>query len=168
MNTSSKNLKWIFLGLALVVTLFDVSYQYDKAVAKVKAEERGMANPAVCRNEDGDWVKIPAGKYKDRAGDCLIGTPPPPVPPRTVVPAERPWTFRTLEIPANGELAVHLSQGWRGFTQGGAVTITTPGGQIFHDRPGVPTDMGFQPDGIYIFHSDPIGSKRSMAIYNRW
>lgn len=97
-------------------------------------------------------------------------TPPPPAahPPtlRITSPAERPWSFRTIDISGVGK-AYFLSQGWRGFTQGGDVTITTRDGRVFHDKPGVPTNLG-QSEGIHVFCPDPPGSKRNMVIYNRW
>jgi hypothetical protein len=84
-----------------------------------------------------------------------------------VYQTQRAWTPQTLEIPDEG-LSVYLYQGWRGFTQGGAIIITTPEGKVFHDKPGVPTYMGIQPEGIYVFRPDPQGSKRSIVLYNRW
>ncbi len=89
-----------------------------------------------------------------------------PVAP-TAVTVERPWTFRTLEIPVNG-LAVYLHQGWKGWPKGGVIIITTPGGQVFRDQPGVDNDIGSPGDGIYIFLADPKGSERKVEILNRW
>lgn len=108
-------------------------------------------------NEKKEAKKVAAEKY---------AAAPPPA-PRVLAPTERPWSFKTVEIPPEG-MSVYLRSGWRGFTQGGAVIITSPGGKIFHDKPGVPTQLGYQPDGMYVFRGDPVGSKRSMVIYNRW
>ena len=155
-------------GVIIVLTLvFGVHSCVSSAREKAKTEKRGMANHTQCRNEDEDWVKIPAGSYRDAAGDCLVGTPPPPPAAHTVVPAEKPWTFRTLEIPAGG-LAVQLYSGWKDFAFGGDITITTPNGQVLRDQPGVNHQWGLQPDGLYVFLADPAGSKRSVQILNRW
>lgn len=86
--------------------------------------------------------------------------------PRQVVPAQRPWTFKTLEIPPQG-IPVYLYLGAKGFPQGGAITITTPDGKLFHDRPGTLIQLEPQ-EGIYIYRADPEGSKRSIMVYNRW
>lgn len=77
-------------------------------------------------------------------------------------------TPRTIEIVGEVGVPVYLRQGWRGFTQGGPITITTPDGKVYHDQPGVPTKMGYQPDGVFIFRADPVGSERRVVIYNRW
>jgi hypothetical protein len=156
--------KWIFLGLALALAIVYGSYQHSASVAEAEAK----ADPANCQDKAGDWVFTPAGSYR-RAGDgkCVVGTPPPPPAPHTVVPAEKPWTFRTLEIPAGG-LAVQLYSGWKDFAFGGDITITTPNGQVLRDQPGVNHQWGLQPDGLYVFLADPAGSKRSVQILNRW
>ncbi len=87
-------------------------------------------------------------------------------PARVTVPAEKPWTFRTLTIPPGG-LVVYLHQGCKGWPKGGAVIITTPDGRILRDQPGVDNDLG-PGDGIFIFRADPEGSKRQVEILNRW
>ena len=153
-------------GIVALTIVLGVVYLIHSAKAEAKAEKRGMTNPAVCRNEDEEWVKIPANSYKNAAGNCVVGTPPPP-PTQSIVPAEKPWTFRTLEIPAGG-LAVQLYSGWKDFAFGGDITITTPGGQILKDQPGVNHQWGLQSDGMYVFLADPAGSKRSVQILNRW
>jgi hypothetical protein len=133
----------MFWGLTLMLAVWYGHAQYTEAKEKAEAKKARAVQEAA--------------KYAK--------THPPQQ--RIIVPAERPWTFRTVEIQAEG-LPVYLYQGWRGFTQGGAITITTPGGRVFKDRPGVTTDLGFQPDGMYIFRADPPGSQRQVQIYNRW
>ncbi|MBP6883735.1 MAG: hypothetical protein KBC06_00685 [Candidatus Pacebacteria bacterium] len=44
----------------------------------------------------------------------------------------------------------------------------SPVGPILHDEPGVQHDFGFQPDGLYIIHADPQGSRRGVRLYNQW
>jgi len=90
-----------------------------------------------------------------------------PAQQQVIVPTQSPWTTRTLQIPPEG-VSVFLSCGWNGITKGGPIFITTPRGQTFQDRPGVTTNLGVQPDGVYSFQADPPGSKRSIEIYNRW
>jgi len=105
-------------------------------------------------------------------------TPKPPVPPRPVAsyapapvvvpPAQRPFTTKPLEIPAEG-MTVYLYWGWKASALDGAITITAQrGGQIIHDRPSVMRDIGFQPDGWYTFASNPPGEKRQVQVENRW
>ncbi|MES3032102.1 MAG: hypothetical protein V4699_02560 [Patescibacteria group bacterium] len=82
------------------------------------------------------------------------------------VPAEKPWTFRTLTVPANG-LAVKLYKGFKEWPKGGPVSITLPSGEVVSDQPGVEVKFDEQ-DGIYIFMADPKGSERKVEILNRW
>ena len=137
-------IKWIFLGLMLVIVISYGSCQYTRAKKEVEAK------------------KVAADKV---AAEYAKTHPPQP---RPIPPTQRPWSFRTLNIPSGDGIAIHLSQGWRGFTQGGAITITTPSGRLFHDKPGISTEMGFQPDGIFVFRAEPVGSARKIVIYNRW
>jgi hypothetical protein len=65
-------------GIVALTVVMGVVYWIHSAKTEAKTDNRGMANPTQCRNEDGDWGKIPSGSYKDRAGDCIIGTPPAP------------------------------------------------------------------------------------------
>src|SRR3989344_2245013 len=81
--------------------------------------------------------------------------------PKTIVPVERPWTFQTVEIPAEG-IPIYLYQGWKDWPKNGPITITTPGGQVLQDQPGAENHFGFQPDGMYIFRADPQGSNRKV------
>jgi hypothetical protein len=151
-------------GIVVLTMIVGVHSCVSSVAAKAKEEKRGMANKTRCRNEDGNWGKISAGSYRDNAGDCIVGDLPSP--PK-IVPAEKPWTFRTLEIPIGG-LTVQLYSGWKDFAFGGDITITTPGGQVLKDQPGVNHQWGLQPDGMYVFLADPAGSKRSVQILNRW
>jgi hypothetical protein len=88
-------------------------------------------------------------------------------PPTTVIIQAPAWTNKTFEVP-DGGLPVHLYPGWQTYPLGGAITITTPGGHILKDAPGVENDFGWQPEGDYIIRPDPLGSKRKVTIYNRW
>lgn len=94
--------------------------------------------------------------------------PTQPAPAPFVPASQRPWTTRTIEIPPDQDLEVFLYQGAETHPVGGGVTITTPRGEVFHDRPGIHIDMGFQPNGVYTFRADPKGSTRSVTIKNRW
>jgi peptidylprolyl isomerase len=82
---------------------------------------------------------------------------------------QRTWSYRTFEIPSEG-VRVYLYPGWTDQPLGGAITITTPNGNILPDRPeGWQTrSFGYQPEGFYVFRADPKGSKRNVEIYNLW
>ncbi len=90
MNTPSKNLTLLFLAIAVVFVVGYGKYKYSEARAEAKAK----ANPANCfmmegeDDEDGKWVKTPAGSYR-QAGDgkCIVGKLPPPPPPQQTVEA---------------------------------------------------------------------------------
>lgn len=86
---------------------------------------------------------------------------------RTMPTVDLSWSHQTFDIPAQG-LPVYLYPGWKDFAFGGAITITTPSGHVLHDEPGVNHQWGFQPAGMYIFRADPMGSRRSVQIYNQW
>jgi len=90
-----------------------------------------------------------------------------PAPPAEVPAIEKPWTLKTLDIPAEG-LAVYLYPGWEDYALGGDITITPPeGGKVLHDQPGADHNWGRQPEGIYLFRADPPGP-RKVSILNRW
>jgi hypothetical protein len=135
-----------------------------------------------CEDSGGFLVSIPSGHHKGLTGLCEVDLTEAQkaanrkakraadavlVIHHTAVPAERPWTFQTLEIPPEG-LPEYLYQGWKDWPKGGAITITTPSGEVLHDKPGVKVNFGFQPNGVYTFRTDPVGSKREVQIYNRW
>ncbi len=70
------------IGLAvaiclIVITWAIISSWWEAWKAEAKATARNMKNPTVCNNENGDWVKIPDGHYKDTNGQCEKGTAPP-------------------------------------------------------------------------------------------
>jgi hypothetical protein len=138
-----------FLILALVITLWGVHSWISSA--KIRAEEDQKAKAVATK----------------AAAEEALKNPTPPAIQRTIAPAEKPWTMRTMEIPAEG-LPVYLYQGWQDFPIGGAITITTPGGQVLHDKPGVINHFGFQLDGLYTFRADPVGSTRQVQVMNRW
>ena len=109
-----------FLVLMIIASVWGVHSCVSSAKAKAKAEKIGMRNPTQCRNESEDWVTIPAGHYKDHAGDCLVGTPPPPPPGfapvvRQFADCTTPCTMDIVEIRdiyTDGDPVYMLPPGW--------------------------------------------------------
>ena len=95
------------------------------------------------------------------------GTNPPPTVAVTLVPAQDPWTFKTITIPKGG-IAVRLYNGWEVYALGGPLKMVTPNDEVLHVTPGIENKVGNQPDGTYLITSNPVGVERKARIYNRW
>jgi hypothetical protein len=163
--------------IALIVLILRVNRQL---VSSAKQKSVGT-----CENSEGFEVSIREGYHKNPAGLCekdkteaekaaerkkkRADAESARTHPQSFVPAERPWTSRTLDIPAGG-LAVDLWRGWEDHALGGNISITFPDGRVRRDEPGANHDWGWQPKehAIHIFIADPPGSARKVAIYNRW
>ena len=95
-----------------------------------------------------------------------VGRPvsaPPVVFPRTCAgPEERVFDG---DIPAGG-VRVYVCPGWRGYIRGGEITITTPSGRIYRDRPGIRTPLPAE-EGYHFFLAEPAGAPRGIDIYSR-
>ncbi len=83
-----------------------------------------------------------------------------------------PWSPKTLDIPREGVM-VYLYPGWTDCPLGGAITITPIDnrgnkGIPLHDKPREINHFPYQPEGNFLVLGDPVGSKRSVQIYNRW
>jgi hypothetical protein len=86
---------------------------------------------------------------------------------KNVVPAERPWTTRTFDVPDEG-LRLYLYAGSARYPKLGGVLTHTSSGVSYVDLPGVDHDGMNNPDGWFTFLPNPPGSKRRIEIYNRW
>lgn len=87
-------------------------------------------------------------------------------------PTPNPWSSKTIDIPREG-VVVYLYPGWTVCPLGGAITITPitfdgKKGVTLHDAPGEINHFPYQPEGNFLILGDPVGSKRSVQIYNRW
>lgn len=107
---------------------------------EMRAEEKARRDPSICKNDDGDWVKIPAGFYRPSGeDDCVEGEAP-------------VRTYRPLQpvIVKTGKERIRHAYGndgcyseniesyeWSWYLVGtGKVKVTTPRGETFIDMPG--------------------------------
>ncbi len=76
--------------------------------------------------------------------------------------------FRDITVRAEGT-PVYLCPGWKTFPMGGAITITNSDGrEIVREAPGENPQIGYQPAGVYTLRADPVGSERTVKIFNSW
>ncbi len=74
---------------ALVIIVMTISAFWKSYKLRVKEDEKQMANAAVCKNDNGDWVNIPSGFHKDSdTGEC--SDEPVKAPAATPVVPEKP------------------------------------------------------------------------------
>lgn len=81
-----------------------------------------------------------------------------------------PWDVHELDIPAGG-LPVQLCWGWSFWPINGPVTLTTKSGKVYKFLPNKEGEIiipELQMGGMAIFRSVPDGSKRRIAVKNRW
>jgi len=161
--------------IALIVLILRVNRQL---VSSAKQKSVGT-----CENSEGFEVSIREGYHKNPAGLCekdkteaekaaerkkkRADAESARTHPQSFVPAERPWTSRTFDVPAEG-LRLWLEPGSARYPKLGGVKTQTPSGRLYVDLPGVDHDGMNNPAGWFTFLPDPPRSKRKIEIYNRW
>ena len=147
---------WWEIGVIIIVMVMLIAWAFQNASSTRKVADLAKAE-AKAKAEVAEQARKLAIAQKAATNHTVIA------------PAQRPWSMRTLEIPADG-LAVHLYPGWRAYSLSENIAITLPDGRVIRDQPGVSSDrhLGMQPEGTYIFLADPPGSPRKVSIYNRW
>jgi hypothetical protein len=144
------NWRWIWtLVVIVVLPVWGIKSCNDNR----KADKKGMKNASVCKNDEGDWVKIPTGFYKNRrSGECVEGkTSPSPL----LIPT--PGKRKTLYVfLPDGCVTKHLSGNWERYPKGGKIKFFDSKGKVvLVDEPGtyVPSAL---PAGEYrICKADP-------------
>lgn len=132
-------------GIVLITIVIAIIIGYSQHKTKVNADKTGMKNVLVCKNEDNDWVKIPASFYRDGAGACVEGTPPLPPAPRVrqvvqMPDCTTPCTMDITEIRdiyTDSEPVFMLPPGWsrsKAIQYSGKGHLIVEGGDIHSGR----------------------------------
>lgn len=164
------DLKWGWASNILVAILIILTFLTFYSL-KENDKVSGDTNERV-----GDVGVVPAIGRTTR--NFLFGKPEPTPPTHDTTPpaasststptghCQGPWEVRELEVPAGG-LPVYVCWGWTSWADG-PVTMTTPDGNVYHDRPGAektPVDIR---NVTVIFRADPKESSRRVYVKNRW
>jgi hypothetical protein len=132
MKTPSNNLMFISLAIALVISV--VYFNHRKVEAKKDA--RARADVTQCKNDDDDWVKTPAGFYRDNEGTCIKGTPP----LVQTAPQQHAVEALVLEHECYTPCSANIAWRFKIIWGDNPLRITYPGGQVV-DRRGKDEDF---------------------------
>jgi len=146
---------WI-LGILIILLLVFLYKGCSLYKENAKENKKGMKNILVCKNENGKWVKIPTGYYKEKSsGECVEGTPPQPAQSQATTTYKRKSRALYIFLP-DGCLPTpkYLQGDWGDYPKGGKITFQDSTGKVvFEDEPGKLTGSKLPPGNYKICSS---------------
>jgi hypothetical protein len=156
----------VIIMMAFLMLIMSTKHKYT--VYRTESKDLSL-----CKNEDGDRIKIPGGFYRGGNGKCFVIPPPPPPQQHPTAnnqpiysqPQQPPVKVKekvTYKLDEKGCATIEIVGDYDFYPKGGEVVITPPNpGLPWHDSPGTSHPKGTTPFGKYTVckteHSDAWG-----------
>lgn len=105
------NIVGMLLGWAMVLCLgvvvwASIGHAWKNHKKEARFDEKSRRDSSVCKNDDGDWVKIPAGFHRPVGeDDCVEGKAPTPITPTPITTTEALVLERECYTPCSVNIA---------------------------------------------------------------